>query len=489
MLIMNFKLILFVLSTLVCVDVFADEHCEGIEVKKGFVVEISPEGESFNLSSLTNSSRHECTRSCCNTDKCTLTVFNTSTKVCTLVHCIDCPVFESEHSILTYIGSDNQTENNTLAEDIAASQSNQTQLLNETFQEESHPVNENVIDTETVSTPSVSETLPKDENNTLEETSSYNETGSVRNYINSTLIETPDTDVHSVNDTLDNVVENSAGKNDESIELSKPVTPLVNTSVTSTTGKQGTSVTTTNQPSSSTQTEQVESRTASYTTVTETSNDSNSTDGAPGTKAMQPEKDATTETLTSPSISTTTTPWRSLFSFLSTVYTSTSKSESQAVTKATVSTQNPDAELPSSQSTVNLPPTSTMSSSSSLSQSDLWTYGSSPSEEVSTSSILSTASSSIFSTSSSFSFHYESTTEAAASKADDQADGSTNSQHGETPGRMKGPKQLSTSLVVALSIGVFFTFVLLVVICKRLFEGWQRRHYNKLDYLINGMYN
>ncbi|KAH3736938.1 hypothetical protein DPMN_043514 [Dreissena polymorpha] len=54
---------------------------------------------------------------------------------------------------------------------------------------------------------------------------------------------------------------------------------------------------------------------------------------------------------------------------------------------------------------------------------------------------------------------------------------------------MRDSVQMSAGLIVVLSIGIFLTFVLMVVLGKRLFDGWQRCHYSKLDFLINGMYN
>jgi len=36
---------------------------------------------------------------------------------------------------------------------------------------------------------------------------------------------------------------------------------------------------------------------------------------------------------------------------------------------------------------------------------------------------------------------------------------------------------------------MLFVVAVLVLGGKRIYDGWQRRHYNKLDYLINGLYN
>ena len=44
-------------------------------------------------------------------------------------------------------------------------------------------------------------------------------------------------------------------------------------------------------------------------------------------------------------------------------------------------------------------------------------------------------------------------------------------------------------LVAALVFGCLFVVILAVFIGKRSYEGYQRRHYTKMDYLVNGMYN
>jgi nitrate reductase gamma subunit len=45
------------------------------------------------------------------------------------------------------------------------------------------------------------------------------------------------------------------------------------------------------------------------------------------------------------------------------------------------------------------------------------------------------------------------------------------------------------SLVAALSFGCIFLFGVVLLIGKRCYDGYQRRHYSKVDYLVNGMYN
>ncbi|XP_064627315.1 uncharacterized protein LOC135487507 [Lineus longissimus] len=45
------------------------------------------------------------------------------------------------------------------------------------------------------------------------------------------------------------------------------------------------------------------------------------------------------------------------------------------------------------------------------------------------------------------------------------------------------------SLVAALSFGCIFFFGVVLLIGKRCYDGYQRRHYSKVDYLVNGMYN
>ncbi|XP_063404922.1 uncharacterized protein DDB_G0271670-like isoform X1 [Mytilus trossulus] len=48
---------------------------------------------------------------------------------------------------------------------------------------------------------------------------------------------------------------------------------------------------------------------------------------------------------------------------------------------------------------------------------------------------------------------------------------------------------LSAALIAALSFGILFFFAVLVLIGKRCFDSWQKRHYSRIDYLVNGMYN
>lgn len=43
-------------------------------------------------------------------------------------------------------------------------------------------------------------------------------------------------------------------------------------------------------------------------------------------------------------------------------------------------------------------------------------------------------------------------------------------------------------LAAALSFGVVFLVAVTVLVGKRVFEAWQRRHYSRVDYLVNGMY-
>ena len=44
-------------------------------------------------------------------------------------------------------------------------------------------------------------------------------------------------------------------------------------------------------------------------------------------------------------------------------------------------------------------------------------------------------------------------------------------------------------LVAVLVFGCLFVVILVVFVSKRFYDGYQRRHYTKMDYLVNGMYN
>ncbi|KAK3585729.1 hypothetical protein CHS0354_020297 [Potamilus streckersoni] len=48
---------------------------------------------------------------------------------------------------------------------------------------------------------------------------------------------------------------------------------------------------------------------------------------------------------------------------------------------------------------------------------------------------------------------------------------------------------VSGALIAALSFGILFFFAMMVLVGRRCFEGWKRRHYSRIDYLVNGMYN
>ncbi|XP_038049254.1 MANSC domain-containing protein 1-like isoform X3 [Patiria miniata] len=45
------------------------------------------------------------------------------------------------------------------------------------------------------------------------------------------------------------------------------------------------------------------------------------------------------------------------------------------------------------------------------------------------------------------------------------------------------------ALIAAVCFGVIFLLAVMVVLGKHWYEAYQRRHYSKVDYLINGMYN
>ncbi|XP_069128778.1 mucin-21-like [Argopecten irradians] len=51
------------------------------------------------------------------------------------------------------------------------------------------------------------------------------------------------------------------------------------------------------------------------------------------------------------------------------------------------------------------------------------------------------------------------------------------------------PTMVATALIAALSFGVIFFFAVTAIVGKRCYDGWQRRHYSRVDYLINGIYN
>ena len=44
-------------------------------------------------------------------------------------------------------------------------------------------------------------------------------------------------------------------------------------------------------------------------------------------------------------------------------------------------------------------------------------------------------------------------------------------------------------LIGMLLFGCLLTATVIVMVCKRCYDSWQKRHYQKVDYLVNGMYN
>ncbi|KAH9503664.1 hypothetical protein Btru_067116 [Bulinus truncatus] len=51
------------------------------------------------------------------------------------------------------------------------------------------------------------------------------------------------------------------------------------------------------------------------------------------------------------------------------------------------------------------------------------------------------------------------------------------------------PQAIVAILAITLALGCVFLLVVLGVLGRRVYEGYQKRHYSRLDYLINGMYN
>ncbi|KAL3210978.1 hypothetical protein MRX96_036742 [Rhipicephalus microplus] len=47
----------------------------------------------------------------------------------------------------------------------------------------------------------------------------------------------------------------------------------------------------------------------------------------------------------------------------------------------------------------------------------------------------------------------------------------------------------SISLVIGLCLGLLLIFVVMGLIGRRILDVWQRRHYSKMDFLVDGMYH
>ena len=45
-----------------------------------------------------------------------------------------------------------------------------------------------------------------------------------------------------------------------------------------------------------------------------------------------------------------------------------------------------------------------------------------------------------------------------------------------------------TTLAVALAVGAMFVGIIATIVGKRFYDNWHRRHYQQIDYLVDGMY-
>jgi hypothetical protein len=48
---------------------------------------------------------------------------------------------------------------------------------------------------------------------------------------------------------------------------------------------------------------------------------------------------------------------------------------------------------------------------------------------------------------------------------------------------------MTSGLIVAAIFGVVCLVTVVTIVGKRFYDSWQKRHYTRMDYLINGMYN
>lgn len=59
----------------------------------------------------------------------------------------------------------------------------------------------------------------------------------------------------------------------------------------------------------------------------------------------------------------------------------------------------------------------------------------------------------------------------------------------EEGGSVAGDHSMMVILVATLSVGMLLFIAIVAVVSKKAVDGWQRRHYSRIDYLVNGMYN
>lgn len=66
---------------------------------------------------------------------------------------------------------------------------------------------------------------------------------------------------------------------------------------------------------------------------------------------------------------------------------------------------------------------------------------------------------------------------------------SSSETESETESENERKYKSSMHLVLSLTFGLLVLFSVLGVIAKRVYDGWMRRHYRRMDFLIDGMYN
>ena len=230
-----------------------------------------------------------------------------------LVHCAECPVTDAEHSIVTFVGIANQTDNTSTADDINVSSQNQSQSVNETMQENNPHIIENGADSVSTNDSAV----PMLANETLERKDYLNGTATFDNDTHSVIVnESAETNIPVVNEILNISEGNPTVSMKQSTQSADVATQMVKSSVSlaTSTSSPFTKITTMFQTIASYNTENAQVNGTNATTNEST----NSTNIDTNTTSIEQHSPQSPGPVTVTDSQSTTTHWQRLVSHLST---------------------------------------------------------------------------------------------------------------------------------------------------------------------------
>ncbi|XP_067674545.1 uncharacterized protein [Haliotis asinina] len=246
-----------------------------------------------------------------------------------------------------------------------------------------------------------------------------------------------------------------------------PTPPPLSTSTTSTTTTSGATTSSQTQSPTTTQGPSTSARATSQSTSTTTTTQ---------TTITPPKRLTTVSTTKNPSSETTTMGP----STTSSTTTTTTQSSSPAATTLSVATEQTTIQSTTPMET----PAQTASSTTQTTAAQTASSTTQTTPARTASSTTQTTANDVGSTT------FSPTTNPQVSKETPDSNGGngTLSQSASTSQTDSGHLMVVV-LASALSIGLFIFLVVIIIVGKRVFESWQRRHYSRVDYLVNGMYN